>query len=170
VSPRSLLISAAALLALTATASPAGAAPRVDPDLWATVNLCNPTDHPGAMGVRISMPPRYRGEKQWMRIRVQWFDLASSQWKMVRAGADTGWKRIGVGRQLAQAGATFAFRPPSAGRWLLLRGVVDFQWRKRGRMTKTARTTTLAGHDDQRDPQLSYSNRGCAMYTPPAAT
>jgi hypothetical protein len=103
-----------------------------------------------------------------MRIRVQWLDVGASEWKFLRSGGDSGWKRIGVGRQLAQGGTTFAFRPPSAGRWLLLRGVVDFQWRKRGRMTKTARTTTLAGHADPRDPQLSYSNKGCAMYTPPA--
>jgi hypothetical protein len=154
------------LLTTIALGAPiAGAAPRgpFDPDLWATVNLCDTPDHPGAMGVRVSLPPRYRHESQWMRIQVQWYDLGASQWKLLPAGGDTGWKKIGNGRRLVQSGTIFKFRQPATGHYLLLRGLVDVQWRRRGHMTGTARTTTLPGHADASDPLLAQSHRGCII-------
>ena len=161
--PRALL----ALLAVPALAAPAAAAPLVhpfDPDLWATVNLCDTPQHPGAMGIRVSLPPRYRHESQWMRVQVQWFDLASGQWKLLPSGGDTGWKKVGNGRRLVQSGTIFKFQEPAAGRYLLLRGLVDVQWRRRGHMTGTARTTTLPGHADGGDPLLDQSHRGCIIH------
>jgi hypothetical protein len=158
------LLCTAALLALAAPAAGAAPARPFDPDLWATVNLCDTPQRPGAMGIRVSLPPRYRHESQWMRVQVQWYDLATGQWKLLRAGGDTGWKKIGNGRRLVQSGTIFKFNEPAAGRYLLLRGLVDVQWRRRGHMTGTARTTTLPGHADPGDPLLAQSHRGCIIH------
>lgn len=160
--PRAL-VSLAALLGLAVPAAAATPVRPFDPDIWATVNVCDTSDHPDAMGVRVSLPPRYRHESQWMRIQVQWYDLASAQWKLLPAGGDTGWKKIGNGRRLVQSGTIFKFRAPAAGRYLVLRGLVDVQWRRRGHMTGTARTTTLPGHADAADPLLGQSHRGCII-------
>ena len=160
------LSTSAVALALAAPGAAAATPPArpFDPDLWATVNLCDTPDHPGAMGIRVSLPPRYRHESQWMRIQVQWYDLGSGEWKLMPAGGDTGWKKIGNGRRLVQSGTIFKFREPAAGRYLLLRGLVDVQWRRRGHMTGTARTTTLPGHADATDPLLGQSHRGCIIH------
>jgi hypothetical protein len=151
-----------ALVAVLGLAAPVAARP-FDPDLWATVNVCNTADHPDAMGVRVSLPPRYRHESQWMRIQVQWYDIAAGHWKLLPAGGDTGWKKIGNGRRLVQSGTIFKFQPPAAGHYLVLRGLVDVQWRRHGHMTGTARTTTLPGHLDTTDPLLAQSHRGCII-------
>lgn len=146
--------------------SPAGAAkapPWPDPDLWATVNHCDSPARPSAMGVRVSVPPRYRGERQWARIRVEWYDAARNAWALLPAGGDSGWRRIGQGHRLAQGGTTFHFKPPAAGRYLIIRGVVDFQLRKRGRVTKRARTLTAPGHADPADRLLRASHGACMI-------
>jgi hypothetical protein len=161
--PVKLLRALLSLAAVLSFAAPAVAAGPFDPDLWATVNVCNTPDHPAAMGVRVSLPPRYRHEAQWMRIQVQWYDISSGQWKLLPAGGDTGWKKIGNGRRLVQSGTIFKFRQPATGHYLLLRGLVDVQWRRRGHMTGTARTTTLPGHADASDPLLAQSHRGCII-------
>jgi hypothetical protein len=115
------------------------------------------------MGVRVSMPPRYRGERQWVRIRVEWYDVARNAWALLPAGGDSGWRRIGQGHRLAQGGTTFHFRPPAAGRYLIIRGLVDVQWRKRGRVAKTARTRTAPGHADAADRLLRVSHGACMI-------
>lgn len=156
----------AAGLALVAVA-PAGAAtdPQPDPDLWATVNHCDSPARPSAMGVRVSVPPRYRGERQWIRVRVEWFNAATNTWALLPAsgGGDSGWKRIGQGHRLAQGGTTFHFAPPAAGRYLIIRGLVNVQWRERGRVAKRARLRTMWGHVDPGDRLLAKSHAACMI-------
>jgi hypothetical protein len=166
VPPALALLATAAAFALTAV--PAASAktalvPVPDPDLWATVNHCDSPARPSAMGVRVSVPPRYRGERQWVRIRVEWFNPATNAWSLLRAGGDGGWQRIGQGHRLAQGGTTFHFKPPAAGRYLIVRGVVDVQWRKRGRVTKRTRMRTMWGHADPGDRLLAKSHAACMI-------
>jgi hypothetical protein len=151
------------LLVLLAFVPAAGAQRPYDPDLWATVNVCDTPDHPGALGIRVSVPPRFRGESQWTRVRVEWWDGASGTWKLVRAGADTGWRRVGKGRKLVQSGTTFTFDEPAQGRWLIVRGLVDVQWRRHGHMTGTARTRTMPGRANPANPLLAMSHGACAI-------
>lgn len=157
------LLAASAVALAVAPSVGARPARLPDPDLWATVNHCDSPARPSAMGVRVSVPPRSRGERQWVRIRVEWYDVASKSWSVLKAGADSGWKRIGQGHRLAQGGTTFHFRPPARGRYLIMRGVVDVQWRKRGRVTRTARMRTVPGHADPADRFLRVSHGACLI-------
>lgn len=131
--------------------------------LWATVNVCDPPAKPAAMGVRVSVPSHGKGQQQWVRIRVQWFDGSSGAWKAVAAGGDAGWKRFGRGRSTVQGGTTFTFQPPAAGERLVLRGVVDVQWRRKGKVKGRAKLPTESGHADAKDPQLAASDATCEI-------
>jgi hypothetical protein len=117
------------------------------------------------MGVRVSVPPRYRGERQWIRIRVEWYDAVEKGWLTLpsAAGGDSGWRQIGQGHRLAHGGTTFRFRPPAAGRYLIIRGAVHVQWRKRGRVTKRSLVHTMWGHADPADRLLAKSHAACMI-------
>lgn len=130
---------------------------------WATVNLCDPPERPVAVGVRAFVPRRPRTTAaQWIRVRVQYRDAAGT-WRPVRSGGDGGWSRIGSGRRDVKGGRTFTFRPPAAGRSLVLRGIVHVEWRRRGRLVARTRVRTTAGHADPRDPRLAVSRSTCVI-------
>ena len=155
--PLALLV---ALLALLVAAPSAGAAGRV----WATVNACDQPAKPGSIGIRASMPPSRHHLRQWMRFRVEYFSDADQAWKLVSSGtADSGWDRVGSGRKRVRTGYTFSFAPPAAGGRFLLRGRVDFQWRKgrKVRIRETRRTTE--GHTVPGDPTLGTSLAACEI-------
>jgi hypothetical protein len=94
---------------------------------------------------------------------VQFFDASARRWKLVRIGGDSGWARLGGGSGLVQGGTTFTFAPPAPGQRLLLRGLVDVQWRRGTRIVDRDRLRTSAGHADRRDPALSVSRARCAI-------
>jgi hypothetical protein len=148
-------IAALALLAVPAQGREAG--------LWATVNLCDTPAKPAAIGVRVSIPKHARGQQQWVRIRVEWFDGAASAWKSMGPGGDSGWKRLGKGKGTVQGGTTFSFQPPAAGQRLVLHGSVDVQWRKKGKVKARAKLPTESGHANPSDPQLATSDATCEI-------
>jgi hypothetical protein len=71
---RRALAAAAAAALVAAAPSTAAAKAGGHPDLWATVNLCDTPAHPGAVGVRVSIPREKGAPAQWARIRLQFFD------------------------------------------------------------------------------------------------
>ena len=98
--------------------------------LWATVNLCDTERAPDAMGIRASMPGNGTRQQMYMRFSVQWYSGQAEQW-LDGPGGVSPWQRAGSARYVArQAGYTFDFVTPPAGRGYLLRGSVEFQWRK----------------------------------------
>jgi hypothetical protein len=110
-----------------AIAAPPIAAETRDP--WATVNVCDTADFPDTIGIRASMPGSRSGkEERYMRFIVQYFSRADDRWYNVAAGGDSGYLSIGSGRRARQFGRSFRLEPP-AGRSVLLRGRVFFQWR-----------------------------------------
>ena len=137
------------LLAVAAIA-PTGAAAKTTahPDLWATVNVCDPPSKPGAVGIRVSIPREKGHPQQWAHIRLQWFDGSRRAWRRVTSGGDAGWARIGIGRHQVQGGTTFTFPPPKAGSRIVLRGIVDVQWRDGTDVVDRAHLRTSAGHED----------------------
>lgn len=155
---RPLLIVALALLAMPASA---GAARH--PDLWATVNVCDPPSKPGAVGIRVSIPREKGAPQQWARIRLQWFDGSRRAWRRMRSGGDAGWARIGVGTRLVEGGTTFTFPPPNAGSRIVLRGIVDIQWRDGRDVVDRAHLHTSAGHRDPKDRHLRISRSSCEI-------
>jgi hypothetical protein len=121
--------------------------------LWATVNVCDPVDPPAdigpdTIGIRGSMPGSADGrERMYMRFRVQFFKDADKRWHNVTNGGDSGWQPTGLARYKArQSGRYFRFSPPSGKSTVLLRGKVNFEWRLRGEVTRTAVKLTTKGH------------------------
>ena len=154
-----VLAAGAAALAV----APAASAASFGDALWATVNRCDPPEAPGAVGVRVAVPARPGGGAQWVRVRLQFFDGEARAWRRVRSGGDSGWRRLGRGDGEVQGGTTFTFPLPDAGRRLVLRGLVDVEWRKRRRAVERRRLRTTAGHADAADPALQISRRSCEI-------
>jgi hypothetical protein len=154
------------LLALVVLAlAPAGAAAKTaaHADLWATVNLCDTPSKPGAIGVRVSIPREKGAPQQWARIRLQWFDGSALAWRVVRSGGDAGWARKGIGTRLVEGGTTFTFPLPKPGSRIVLRGIVDVEWRDGTDVVDHARLTTTAGHRDAKDRQRRVSRSSCEI-------
>jgi len=148
----SLLAAGALSAALALSPTPASAAsaqrfrPLVQsPELWATVDVCNAPRHPDTIGIRGSMPtdghPR---DMMYMRFLVQSLDLSTRLWTDLGESADSGFVAVGPARSTRQAGRTFEFKPTSTA--YTLRGLVEFQWRRSGRVVHLASRPTTAGH------------------------
>jgi hypothetical protein len=151
------------LLALAMLAVPASAGAASHSDLWATVNLCDPPSRPGAVGIRVSIPREKGAPRQWARIRLQWWDGKVRAWRRVSSGGDAGWARIGVGTRLVEGGTTFTFPPPKEGSRIVLRGIVDVEWRDGRKVVDRAHLRTRAGHRDSKDPHLRVSRSSCEI-------
>jgi hypothetical protein len=166
------------IAALMAAAAPAAASARVadsagpggsiyeNKRLWATVNVCDSAGHPDAIGIRASMPGSAdRSERMFMRFQVQFFDQ-DNQWHNLGEGADSGFVDVGSSKyRTRQSGRTFTITPPRPGSApYLLRGVVTFEWRKDGEVTRRARKRTTADHPDAKgsDPP-GYTAATCAI-------
>jgi hypothetical protein len=157
---RTLLV---VLVALVAAHPAGGAQGSGRPLAWATINVCDPPDHPGAVGVRVAIGRRAGRPEQWARVRMQYFDDTRRAWRGVASGGDGSWARIGNGRRDVTGGTTFVFAPPSAGRRLVLRGVAYVEWRRHRRVVARMRVFTTAGHQDPADPALAISQRSCEI-------
>jgi hypothetical protein len=156
---------AVAIAAALAALAPTGAQAKTDvhPDLWATVNLCDTPARPASVGIRVSIPRESGAPQQWARIRLQWFDGAKLAWRALSSGGDAGWRRVGIGTRLVQGGTTFAFAAPSAGSRMVLRGVVDVEWRDGKHVVDHARLRTTEGHASSGDVHRRVSRSSCEI-------
>jgi hypothetical protein len=161
-SKRLLIVVLTAAAVALAPASALGKA-AAHTDLWATVNLCDTPSKPGAVGVRVSIPRERGAPQQWARIRLQWFDGGARAWRVVRSGGDAGWARIGIGTRLVQGGTTFTFPLPKPGARIVVRGLVDVEWRDGTDVVDHARVITTAGHRDGTDRQRRVSRSSCEI-------
>ena len=93
------------------------------------------------------MPGTGKKGEMFMRFRVQFYDAARRSWRTVRdTDADSGFVSAGSSRfKVRQTGATFHFTPPAGGSFRM-RGMVDFEWRAKGRVAKSTRRYTEGGH------------------------
>jgi hypothetical protein len=158
--PRVLLTLVLATALAAVALSPAQAQFRPRP--WATVNVCDPPQAPGRVGVRVSVPNR-RDAAQWVRIRIQYFDPSRFAWRVVRAGGDSAFTKLSAGGGRVMGGTTFPFAPPQPGTTIKLRGLVDIEWRRGRRVLSRARVTTRGGHANPADPLLQMSARICEI-------
>lgn len=159
---RSLVLIAGLVLGL---AAPAGAQQIESRHLWATVNVCDTIKHPDTIGIRASMPGAPNGrERMFMRFRVQYFSRGDNLWHNISKGGNSGFLDVGRARFKArQAGRLFVFRPPTGASYQL-RGKVTFQWRRRGKVVRSAALVTTAGHRSTvgSDPE-GYSSDTCVI-------
>ena len=139
------LACALALLGTLLAVPGAGAEQESDPALWATVNVCDTEAHPDTIGIRGSMPGTgRRSDRMYMRFSVQ-FEGSDGDWHDLSDGGVSRWEPVGSGRwDSRQSGWFFQVRPPE-GR-VRLRGVVRFQWRRRGKVVRRETRATEAGH------------------------
>ncbi|HZH23911.1 MAG TPA: hypothetical protein VEY49_03340 [Solirubrobacteraceae bacterium] len=135
------------LVVLVALAVPQPASSKPAPEPWATVNVCDTETRPNQIGIRGSMPGLSRKLRLLMRFRVQYRN-SEGRWRLLRTGADSGWRSVGMGRRGEyDAGWTFEFKPPAAGGAHVLRGAVTYEWRRiKGRVVRRERRVTEAGH------------------------
>jgi hypothetical protein len=126
---RLLLIS----VLLTLTATPAPAAER---KLWATVNICDTALHPNVIGIRAAVPKR--SARVLMRFRVQYRD-GEGRWRWVRS-ASSGWRKAPRARE---SGWSFEV---AGGGTQILRGVVNYDFLRHGRVVRHVRRVTEVGH------------------------
>ena len=129
---RSLLIS---LLLLALGAVPAHAAER---KLWATVNVCDTAAHPDEIGIRAALPAA-RHPRAGVRFRVQYREAAGGRWRWVQA-ADSGWHRA---RRARESGWSFEVAGEGTR---ILRGVVNYRWKRAGVVVRRAQRVTEVGH------------------------
>jgi hypothetical protein len=152
------LIALACLVALLAAttlpwpASAASGAPSmhrllVSKELWATIDVCSPTDQPNTVGIRGSMPGDGQSrERMYMSFRLQYLDPASKRWLDLSHGATPQFVAVGAAGSARQGGRSFQLVPVAGKPAFTLRGVVDFQWRRGARVLQSAARTTTAGH------------------------
>jgi hypothetical protein len=97
---------------------------------WATVNICDTSNSPNALGIRTSVPGNGSSERIWARFTAQWWSAAAKEWKTVGGSGVTDWNYVGTADMSArQAGWTFRFVQPPAGATYVMRGVVELEWR-----------------------------------------
>jgi hypothetical protein len=119
---------------------------RLSAALWATIDVCNPSDQPYTVGIRGSMPsdgqPR---DEMLMRFRLQYMDPTIKRW-IDLAGSASAFIGVGSARTARQAGRSFVLFAPPAGGSYTLRGVVSFQWRRGSRVVGAISRSSSAGH------------------------
>lgn len=158
--------SAAASPVRTASARPSQviAALRTSPQLWATIDVCNPPDQRYTVGIRGSMPgDGSEHDSMFMRFRLQhldsvlrrWADLAKAASRFIAVGSS------GFGRE---GGVSFTLYQPPSGTSYMLRGVVTFQWRHGSRVLGEVSRPTRSGHPDRTgsDPR-NFSAASCRI-------
>lgn len=135
------------------------------PELWATVDACNPKDQPNTIGIRGSMPGDGKAnDTMYMSFSVQYYDLTAKRWTPLGQGAGSGWQKVGSANVARQAGRNFRFARKPGQSPVRLRGVVLFQWRHGASVVAAATRFTTAGHKSLAgsDPR-GYSAGTCLM-------
>ncbi|MFN2616645.1 MAG: hypothetical protein ABR581_05910 [Thermoleophilaceae bacterium] len=155
-----------AVLALLAAGGTSQAAPAhpSDPVAWATVNVCDTPAAPGQVGMRVGVRGDGRDRRAFARFTAQWYSSARSGWQPVAGTSRSPWVRVGSTIFASrQNGWTFGFEPPRQDSFIV-RGLVQLQWRARGRVVREATLVTRRGLPgvDEADPAGS-SRASCTL-------
>jgi hypothetical protein len=132
-----------------AAAKPTTAAERKllrSPQLWATIDVCSPSDQPNTVGVRGSMPgDEFSKDEMYMSFRLQYLDETTKQWVDLSTTAPA-YIPVGAAKTARQGGSSFELKPVTGRPPFTMRGVVDFQWRRGATVEYTVSRPTTAGH------------------------
>jgi hypothetical protein len=134
-------------------------------ELWATIDVCSPTDQPDTIGIRGSMPGDGKAHDQmFMSFRLQYQDTKTKQWFDLPAATKPAFVPVGAGASVRQGGRSFQLQPQAGKPAFMLRGVVEFQWRRAGRVLQSSARPTTAGRRSRAgaDP-LGYSAAACEI-------
>jgi hypothetical protein len=170
-----LALSASALFVLAFSVAAAGAQGAPAPsrghsllssrELWATVDVCNPSDQPNTVGVRGSMPgDGHAKDTMYMRFQLQYLDTTTNTWTDLMHGGDSGFIAVGTARSARQGGTSFQLMPVTGKPAYTIRGLVTFQWRHGSSVLHETTRTTSAGHQGVADADpAGYSAAQCAI-------
>ena len=65
--------------------------------LWATIDVCNPSDQPNTVGIRGSMPGDGKSDDvMYMRFRLQYLDASTKHWVDLATDAASGFVAVGA--------------------------------------------------------------------------
>lgn len=153
---RHALAAAAAALLAAASALPASSSATTrfnarallrSRQLWATIDVCSPSDQPNVIGVRGSMPGDGRAaERMYMSFRLQYMS-ASGRWvDLAGEGSRSGFVAVGSSATAREDGRSFQLMPVPGKPASELRGVVTFQWRRGRAVLLSVSRATGAGH------------------------
>lgn len=115
-------------------------------ELWATIDVCDTPKQPDTVGIRGSMPGDGKAhDKLYMSFRLQYLDTTTNAWVDLASGATPSFVAVGAGATTRQDGTSFTLVPVAGKPAVTLRGVVDFQWRRGGKVLLSAARPTTAG-------------------------
>lgn len=162
----SALAATFAVLLLAISAGPLGSAPAQARSslLWATVNVCDTAAHPDTIGIRASMPGTAKGdETMFMRFRTQYLSGDDLTWHNVAGQGDSGFVEVGRANVAArQKGRYVQIQPTTAS--VILRGVVNFEWRRGGKVVRRAEKRTRKGRKSKAgDDPRGYTAASCKV-------
>jgi hypothetical protein len=134
-------------------------------ELWATIDVCSPADQPNTLGVRGSMPgDGHAGDRMYMSFRVQYQEPSSKRWVNLSTDVHAPFLAVGDGGSSRQDGSSFQIEPVKGRPAFLMRGVVEFQWRRGHRVVLSVSRPSTAGHKSLAgaDP-ADYSAASCSI-------
>jgi len=115
--------------------------------LWATIDVCNPSDQPDTVGIRGSMPGNGQsGGTMYMRFRLQYLDRATKRFVDLAESSAPRFVAVGSAKSAREAGRSFQLVPVPGKPAFTLRGVVSFQWRRGTKILESLSRPTTAGH------------------------
>jgi hypothetical protein len=116
-------------------------------ELWATIDVCNPTDQPDTVGIRGSMPgDKHPHDRMYMSFRLQYQDTTTKKWLDLISGAAPDFVAVGPGGSVRQGGRSFQLVPKAGKPAFALRGVVSYQWRRGKTVLQSTSRPTSVGH------------------------
>jgi hypothetical protein len=133
-------------------------------ELWATVDVCNPSDQRDTIGIRGSMPgDGHSKDTMYMGFQLQYLQ-PSGGWTDLAHGGSSGFVAVGPAKAARQAGTSFQLMPVPGKPAYTMRGLVTFQWRSGSRVVHQTTRTTSAGHTGVADADpAGYSAAQCAI-------
>ncbi len=175
---RRFILCVAGAAALCAPAVPAlaagGASRKLSPalrrtllrsrELWATINVCSPSDQPNTVGIRGSMPGDGEATgRMYMSFKLQYRSASTHSWVDL-TGASSSFMAVGEASSARQGGWSFKLVPVAGGPASTLRGVVSFQWREGTTVLLSASRPTTTGHTSLAgaDP-ADFSSASCQI-------
>lgn len=161
---RALRLSSSLLLAAVAGALAAAPVADAAPAPSATINVCDSPGSPNTLGVRAQMPGSRRGDELSVTIKPEWWSRQRRQWLATEGNLAVEVPLGGGEVRSSQSGYSFQFSPPESGRRYALRAEVVFQWRRGGRVVRSASAVTGAGMADVRESDpAGFSAATCIL-------
>jgi hypothetical protein len=115
--------------------------------LWATIDVCSPTEEPDTVGIRGSMPGNGKSaDVMYMRFRLQYLEPTSKHWVDLSTTTTPNFVAVGGAKSARQAGRSFQLVPVPGKPAFTLRGVVSFEWRQGAKVVESISRPTTAKH------------------------